>query len=152
MKNFIAVFGLLILLTACNTTKGLTIDEEGVSFVRSDKLMTVLEKAKEEDKLIFVDFYTTWCLPCKMMDEDVFTDKNVANYMNQHFINYKVDAERGGGPNLALIYQVNVFPTLLFLDADGQVLVRKEGAAYQTELRRLAEEALLASSVEKYGG
>ena len=54
MKNFIAVFGLLILLTACNTTKGLTIDEEGVSFVRSDKLMTVLEKAKEEDKLIFV--------------------------------------------------------------------------------------------------
>ena len=109
--------------------------------MKSDKLMPVLEVAKSENKLVFVDFYTTWCLPCKLMDEDVFTDEEFGDYMNDNFINYKIDAEKGGGPDLALLYQVMVFPTLLFLDADGNVLVRKDGAAYQTELRSLASKA-----------
>ena len=80
------------------------------------------------------------------MDEDVFTDKAVSALMNDNFISYKVNAEKDNGPNLALLYQVNVFPTLLFLDKDGKVLVRKEGAAYQTEMKSLAEEAMAANA------
>lgn len=111
----------------------------------SGKLMPVLEAAKAENKLVFVDFYTTWCLPCKLMDEDVFTDQEFGTFMNDNFINYKIDAEKGGGPDLALVYQVMVFPTLLFLDSNGRVLVRKDGAAYQTELRKLAAQAKVKS-------
>ena len=113
-----------------------------VQFTKSDKLMPILADAKEQNKLVFVDFYTTWCLPCKLMDEDVFTDEDLANYMNKNFINYKVDAEDVNGANLALLYQVVAFPTLLFLDTEGTVLVRKVGAAYQTELKAMGDQAL----------
>jgi thioredoxin-related protein len=62
-----------------------------------------------------------------------------------------VDGEKGNGANLALLYQITVYPTLLFLDGDGKVLVRKEGAAYHTELRALAEEALSAHANNNTG-
>ena len=147
MKKLIIILSLAIVTFSCNSTKNVVAVKEGVDFVNSDKLVAVLEMADSKDKLVFVDFYTTWCLPCKMMDEDVFPDKGISKLMNDNFINYKVNAEKENGPNLALLYQVNVFPTLLFLDKDGKVLVRKEGAAYQTELRSLAEEAMAANSV-----
>ena len=141
MKKIIVFASLSLFFLNCKSTKQVTAIE-GVDFVPSDNLTDVLEMAASKDKLVFVDFYTTWCLPCKLMDEDVFTDKNLGNFMNDNFISYKIDAEKGNGPNLALLYQVNVFPTLLFLDERGRVVVRKEGAAYQTELRSLAEEAM----------
>ena len=113
--------------------------------MQSDKLMPVLEIAKTENKLVFVDFYTTWCLPCNLMDEDVFTDKELSKFLNDNFINYKVDAEKGNGANLSVLYQIIAYPTLLFLDAEGNVLTRKIGAAYQTEMSQLAEEAIAKS-------
>jgi len=150
MKKIILFFSLSLFLLNCNTPKKVpAVEIEGVDFVPSDNLTAILEMAEGKEKLVFVDFYTTWCLPCKLMDEDVFTDKGIGKLMNDNFINYKIDAEKGNGPNLALLYQVNVFPTLLFLDEKGRVLVRKEGAAYQTELRSLAEEAM--ANIENIG-
>lgn len=141
MKKIMLFVSLSLFLLNCNSTKKVAA-VGGVKFTPSDNLTAVLELAEDKEKLVFVDFYTTWCLPCKLMDEDVFTDKGIGELMNDNFINYKIDAEKGNGPNLALLYQVNVFPTLLFLDGKGRVVVRKEGAAYQTELRSLAEEAM----------
>ena len=146
MKKIMIILGLAIFAFSCNSTKQVVAVKEGVDFVNSDKLTPILEMASSKNKLVFVDFYTTWCLPCKLMDEDVFTDKAVSALMNDNFISYKVNAEKDNGPNLALLYQVNVFPTLLFLDKDGKVLVRKEGAAYQTEMKSLAEEAMAANA------
>lgn len=144
MKKIILFLSLSLFLLNCNSTKKTVAVEnlEGVEFTPSDNLTAVLEMAEGNKKLVFVDFYTTWCLPCKLMDEDVFTNKGISELMNDNFINYKIDAEKGNGPNLALLFQVNTFPTLLFLDERGRVLVRKEGAAYPTELRNLAEEAM----------
>ena len=141
MNKIILFVTLSLFFLNCNSSKKVA-TVESVKFTPSDKLTAVLEIAAGEEKLVFVDFYTTWCLPCKLMDEDVFTDKELSEFMNDNFINYKVDAEKGNGANLALLYQVNVFPTLLFLDKNGRVLVRKEGAAYPTELRDMAEEAM----------
>ena len=118
---------------------------EGVKFIKSETLTSVIEQAEAEGKIVFVDFYTTWCAPCKMMDKDVFPDKDIARFFNENFINYKVDAEKGNGRNLAALYQVKAFPTLVWLDHKGRVLERAEGAAYHTELMRLAENALLNS-------
>ena len=64
--------------------------------------------------------------------------------MNEHFISVKINAEQGNGPNLAALYEVKSYPTLLFLDLNGRVKSRKEGAAYQTELRRMGNEARVA--------
>ncbi len=49
--------------------------------------------ASNNQKLFFVDFYTSWCGWCKKMDKETFSDKVVAKIMNKYFIPTKFDAE-----------------------------------------------------------
>ena len=86
------------------------------------------EKAKAEDKLIFMDAYTDWCGPCKWMSKNTFTDESVASFFNENFINVKMNMEKGEGPGLARKYRVRGYPSLLFLNADGSVAHTKLGA------------------------
>lgn len=156
MKKFLIPLLLLTLFcSACSsaqkgsktsTTKTTTKTKKGVHFQKSETLTALLDQAALENKVVFVDFYTSWCLPCKLMDEDVFSDSGVASYMNDNFISYKVNAEEGNGVNLKTVFEVVVYPTLLFLDSKGRVLVRKQGAAYPTELMELGEQAMLLNS------
>ena len=115
-----------------------------VDFEPTDKLSAAIELAETEGKLVFLDFYTTWCLPCKLMDEEVFSDPAFGAYMNERFVSLKVDAEHGNGPNLAALFSVTSYPTLIFVDRRGRELTRREGSAAQRRLRHLAEEALAA--------
>ena len=116
-----------------------------VHFEDSETLSPLLDRAAAEGKIVFLDFYTDWCLPCKLMDEDVFTDPRVCQHFNDNFINYKVNAEVGNGVNLRVVFEVGVYPTLIFVDARGRELVRREGAAYSTDLLNLAAEAQAAA-------
>lgn len=113
-----------------------------VDFVDSDKLRPLLERAERENKLVFIDFYTDWCTPCKIMDENVFRDRRFTDYLNKNFISYKVDAEKGNGTQLASIFGVQVYPTLLFVDKDGLVVERIDGSATQSKLRNAGNRAL----------
>lgn len=88
----------------------------------------LLGKAKKENKLIFIDAYTTWCGPCKWMAENVFTDESVGEFFNANFINAKFDMEKGEGIDLAKKYGVNVYPSLLWVNGDGEVVHRMCGA------------------------
>ena len=90
-----------------------------------------LGKAREENKMIFVDVYTTWCSYCKQMDAHIFPIKEVGDYHNEHFINLKIDAERGDGLVIRNSYRLLGFPTFLYLDSQGNV-VRKV-AGYQSK-------------------
>lgn len=92
--------------------------QEGIQFENTSMEMA-LEKAKIQNKLIFVDAYTTWCGPCKWMNNKVFSDPQVAAYYNANFINLKIDMEKGEGPKFGQKYQVKAYPTLLFIDSDG---------------------------------
>lgn len=76
----------------------------------------VVAKAKAENKLIFMDAYTTWCGPCKMLQKKVFPDAALGTFFNKQFINIKVDMENGEGPSLAAKYPVRGYPTLMFID------------------------------------
>ncbi|MDZ4682830.1 MAG: thioredoxin domain-containing protein [Saprospiraceae bacterium] len=87
----------------------------------------LLAKAKATDQIIFMDAYTTWCGPCKMMSKNVFTDKEVGDYYNANFINVKMDMEKGEGIDLASKYAVRAYPTLLFIDGDGAIVHRAVG-------------------------
>ena len=48
----------------------------------------VLEKANRENKIIFVDIYTSWCGPCKNVAKTVFPNAEFGAYYNEHFINF----------------------------------------------------------------
>lgn len=88
----------------------------------------VLTAAKANNKLIFIDFYTTWCGPCKTMDQEVFTDDDVITFMNQNFLTLKIDAEKGEGIDLAKRYQIKAYPTFVILDRQEQEKFRFSGA------------------------
>ncbi len=99
-------------------------------------------KAAEENKLIFVDAYAVWCGPCRWMEANVFTKKEVGDFFNEHFINYKFDMEKGEGPAFAKKYGVRNYPTYLFLDADGNVVYRAIGSRPADQFIELAKTAL----------
>lgn len=82
---------------------------------------SALKKANKEDKVIFVDAYTTWCGPCKMMAKNTFTDEAVGNYFNDNFINMKIDMEKGEGLLFAKAYGVRAYPTYVFVDGKGNI-------------------------------
>ena len=86
-----------------------------------------LAAAKTEKKLVFIDFYTSWCGPCKMMTNNVFPMKNVGDYLNAKFVCIKIDAEKGEGPELAKRYQVKAYPTFIAITPDEKILMTKVG-------------------------
>ena len=140
---------LFVLLLACVTyscktssTAKTTPIPDGIIFSSETKFEDIFAQAKAENKLVFVDFYADWCMPCKMMDKEVFSDKEIGDFFNKKFINVKVDAEKMNGPDLAAIFEVKGFPTMLFLDEIVRVVERREGAAFHTDLMNLAQSAL----------
>lgn len=114
---------------------------QGIIF-RQDDWQNVLMQAKAQKKLIFVDIYTTWCGPCKEMDKKTFTESSVGDKFNARFINYKVDAEKGFGVNLAKRYNVTSYPTCLFVDATENLMYKQEGLLRAPDLLKEADMVL----------
>jgi thioredoxin-related protein len=91
--------------------------ENGIQFVEPNWAKAI-EQAKKEKKMIFVDAYTTWCGPCRMLKQNTFPDKAAGDFFNKHFINIALDMEKGDGLAFAEKYQIRAYPTLLIMDAD----------------------------------
>lgn len=100
---------------------------QGISFEHGT-FKEALAKAKAEKKLLFMDCFTTWCGPCKVMSKEIFPLQEVGDYMNSNFVSIKVDMEKGEGIELAKTYSVKAFPTLLFIDAEGKVVHKFVGS------------------------
>ncbi len=146
----ILFFLLIVTITSCNRKFSGDLQQKPggleimhpFGFVNATDLSEVLFFAKAENKLVFLDVYTDWCLPCQIMDEDVFSNNELAHYYDERFVSYKVNAEKGTGPLIAINYDVPAYPTLLFLNTEGEVLVKKLGSARRLEMFDLADEAV----------
>ncbi len=110
-----------------------------------------LEEAKKQEKVIFIDAYATWCGPCKRMAREVFPDEKVGEFFNRHFINMKLDMEKGEGLTFRKTYPVSAFPTLYFINGDGEVVDKVRGAQDVDGFLRLGEKVLsLADNSDEY--
>ncbi len=87
-----------------------------------------LSLAQASDKPIFLDGYAEWCAPCKHLDKVVFSQSEVQDYLLSNFVPLKLDLDKPGNQAIRNKYQVDVFPTLLFLDPNGHLIHRKCGA------------------------
>ncbi|MDE6685622.1 MAG: thioredoxin family protein [Duncaniella sp.] len=83
-------------------------------------LQDAIDKAAKENKMVFLDCYTSWCGPCKMMSESVFPTKEVGDYMNPKFVSIKIDMEKGEGPELAKRVEISAYPTFILFDKNGK--------------------------------
>ena len=105
-------------------------------------------KAKAENKMIFLDCYTTWCGPCRMMARTVFTQEKVGSAMNPKFISVKIDMESEYGAPLAKKLQVTAYPTFVIFNADLQEVGRFLGGSEADEfLKKVKEKGSDNSSV-----
>ncbi len=89
----------------------------------------ILGMSAEQGKPVFIDCYTSWCGPCKAMARDVFPQKEAGEYFNTKFVCWKVDMEKGEGPDLAKKYDVAAYPTFLILNSDGSLRATHVGSA-----------------------
>jgi thioredoxin-related protein len=119
--------GRLCLLSIIYLFSITTVSAQNIAFSENKKWEDVLASAKSSGKLVFVDVYTDWCGPCKLMDKEVFTQKSIAQQMNEGFINYKMNAEKGDGIGLSKHYNVFSYPTYLFINGNGTLIYRANG-------------------------
>ncbi len=134
MKRLIYLLFLLPLLSQAQ-------QDTGVHFQDDLSWTAAKAKAAAEKKYIFVDFYTTWCGPCKMMKKVVFPTAAAGEYFNTNFVNISVqldstkdDNERVKGwytdaHNLATEYNIHVYPTFMVFTADGKPITRLAGSS-----------------------
>lgn len=118
----------------------LSLSAQGIVF-REGNWKEMLALAKKENKLVFVDNYTSWCGPCKKMVKEIFPLKEAGDFYNANFICYKVDCEKGEGVEIAKTYQIHSFPTYLFVSGDGKLFYRSGG---YMELEKFLEEGQIA--------
>lgn len=118
----VALLGLAIQMNA-QTTEGMKFCKEGTKFAEA------VAQAKVENKMVFLDCYTSWCGPCKMMARDIFPQKKVGDFMNPKFICIKIDMEKGEGPSLTQKFQVSAFPTFIIFNSDAQEIGRFLGGS-----------------------
>lgn len=102
----------------------------------------ITAKAKKENKLIFLDAFTSWCGPCKWMAKNTFTNDTTADFYNSNFVNAKIDMEKGEGMQIAEKYQVQAYPSLLYINGDGKVMHRTCGAIPSKDFVELGKLAL----------
>lgn len=128
--------------------------EKGITFEHGLNWSQIKEKAKKENKFIFVDLFTTWCGPCKYMSASVFPQTKVGDFFNSKFVNAKIqmdktdkdseevkawyeEAERFGKD-----YKIAAYPTFLIFNPQGELVHRMVGGGDADEFIERSKDAL----------
>lgn len=127
MYKIIIAFLLLLAFGASIKAQNRSIQFEHSSWAQ------VMKKARQEKKMIFIDAYTSWCGPCKLMAKEVFTRDEVADYYNKHFICIKYDVEKDKTIPMKNPYGISCYPTFLYLTPDGEVVHKVVGSCEPDE-------------------
>lgn len=94
---------------------------------------SAFDAAKQKNQIIMIDFFTTWCGPCKLLDKNIYQNTAFKAY-TEKMVCYKIDAEKGEGLDMANKYNIRVYPSVVFVDASGREIERKIG--YEPDIKR----------------
>lgn len=115
---------------------------QGIQFSKDSTLTALKERAKTEKKPIFIDCYTTWCGPCKLVARTTFKNDTVGQFYNANFICAKIDMEKGDGINIAKDFGIMAYPSFLFLNENGEELHRGIGYVNTKQFMELGKTAI----------
>lgn len=102
-------------------------------------LKTSIDRAKAAGKPVVVDFFATWCGPCKLMDKTTWSDPAVKQrFLNVELVRIDVDQQ----PDVARQYGVTGMPTVMCLNGNGEVQHREMGYLTASALLSKAEKCL----------
>jgi tetratricopeptide (TPR) repeat protein len=112
-----------------------------VPFVEGKPFAEVLRRAKAEGKPVMLDVVAAWCGPCKIMDRTTFADPLVVTWAKK-VVPARVDAEKGEGRKISARFQAFSFPTVVFIDGDGNEIDRLVGGYQAADFTRGGEAIL----------
>lgn len=113
--------------------------EKGVKFEHGFSWQQLKQKAKEQNKYLFVDCYTTWCAPCRQMASEVFTQEKVGDFFNTNFVSVKIqfDQTKNDSEEIKSWYsqakaindelKITAYPTFLIFSPQGNLVHRVVG-------------------------
>jgi thioredoxin-related protein len=112
-----------------------------------------LEKAKTEPRLIFVDMYADWCVPCRVMDKNVYMNPSVASKLNKKFYPVKLNVDSEGSivcdgkkasPKqcFAEIWELNVLPSFVLVAPKGLSILTVTDSMSPQEMLMLLDKFL----------
>lgn len=123
------------MLAGCGGGDMETVDNTGKTVEENTWLSfdTGIELARDMGKPVVIDFYTSWCKWCKVMDKETFQEEEVSAYLSEHFISIKMNAEQkntkiqyGGRTytpaSLARAFKVRGYPSVAYLDEKGGLI------------------------------
>lgn len=136
MKTAISIICLVLISSFFCTS---SFANSGENTFTDYSLITAKELATVENKMIFVDFYADWCVPCNWMDETTYSDPAVISSLISNFIPVKVNIDDFDGFTLKEEYKIKVLPTVLIMDENGRVISRLEESLTPAKLRDVLE-------------
>jgi thioredoxin-related protein len=115
LKKYVCLIICIIVCTAANAQK--------VNFITNGNLRTAFDLAKAQNKKVFLEVYAPDCHTCQLF-EPIFADKKVAQYYNEHFISYRLDANNIETHAFLQKQKVSVLrtPTFLFYGNDVKLI------------------------------
>lgn len=138
MKKILTILIFLFSVGICAAQESKGVKFLDISFEQA------FEKAKKEGKLVFVNYTTKGCSPCKMMEKSVYTDASLAKKMNENFVCIKQDPikdknleKRARGE-----HGIKGFPTMIFFKAEGDMLSKDAGFKSVEQINQLIDNSL----------
>ncbi|MFK7947539.1 MAG: thioredoxin domain-containing protein [Saprospiraceae bacterium] len=105
---------------------------------------SVFQKAIKKRRPIFISFYSNWCEVCPHMNEEMIKKQPIIGYLEDEFVSFLVNAETTEGYKLATEYSIAAYPTILFLNSEGEEISRYIGLADDYKVMQMAKSAVLA--------
>lgn len=134
-----------IILTIIVTISCIGFLNAQVDFIQvksSDEMEEVWRLAANENLSVFVDVYASWCGPCKWMDANVFAAVEAGNYMNEGFVNVKMDGESPFGSVFARENGLQAYPSLFVFNSEKKLMNMLVGAKPWDQLKTSLQNTL----------
>jgi thioredoxin-related protein len=111
-------FLIVSFLFCCSTNKG--------DYFNSD-FESVFKSAAQQNKMIFIDFYTVWCGTCQSFEKNIKYDSIFKSYMTDKFYTLQIDAELEQNKEIVSKYRPNGYPTFVITNSNSKEIDRIVG-------------------------
>jgi thiol-disulfide isomerase/thioredoxin len=138
------------------------VNAQGITFEKKLSWAEIQKKAKAENKYIFLDIYATWCVPCKKMDSEVYTDVQLSEVVNKKFIAVKVQFDQTPDDDAQIKkwyddvkvilaqYHIDVVPTYLFFSPEGKLIKKRKGFQEVSVFMNIINETIDPNTLKFY--
>ena len=117
MKKFFLLFSILILISCTKNHVGYFDDDYN----------NVFKIAHQENKMVFIDFFTYWCGPCKLFEKNIVSDTSFKDYITSNFYTTKINAEIEENKKIVRKYNITGYPTFIITKPNGDEIDRIVG-------------------------